>query len=119
MLQVTKPSSGASAVRRTGPSAPAGPLPPIVTGNEIPPVPAYRNCVGCGFVYTLEEFEKRSECGFCGRPLSSKSRKENRRRREEGEDEEGLLKAIALKDRLVRYDRESSARTRVTDDDQA
>jgi hypothetical protein len=119
MLQVTKPTVSAAVKKQQQQKQlqEERPMPEIITGNETVSI-AYRNCIGCGFVYPLAEYDVRDSCGFCKRPLSSKNRKENRRRREDGEDEEGLAKAEALKERLVNYDRESAARTRVTDDDQ-
>jgi len=129
MLQVTKPSVSAAVKKKAQQAAlheqqvldqqlHGNILPPIITGNEIPAVPC-RNCVGCGYVYSLQKYDEKDQCGFCSRPLSMKSKKENRRRREQGEDEQELIKSEALRDRLVAYDRESAARTKVTDDDQA
>jgi len=118
MLQVTRPSTEKKRTLET--TTTTLPMPSLLTGNESDfESISYRNCIGCGFIYTKEEYEKRDHCGCCNRPLSSKARKENRRRRDEGEDEQGLAKAEALRERLVRYDRESSARSRITDDDQA
>ena len=98
-------------VPRTKPTQPAGILPDIITGNE-EDLGEYRNCVGCGFIYNLADFEIRDSCNFCSRPLTMKSRKENRRRKEEGEDEEGLVKAEILRDRLYQYDQASIAAVR-------
>ena len=84
---------------------------PLITGNDDIDRDNVRNCIGCGFIYTLENYGKLSACIFCGRPLTMLSRKENRRRKEEGEDTQGLEKAEALRDRLVSYDREGSNKT--------
>ena len=119
-MQVIKPTVSASEKRRQTQSNANkdGDLPDIITGNEPVRAPC-RNCIGCGFIYSLEEYDKRDQCGFCHRPLTSNNRKENRRRREEGEDEAGLAKAEMLRQRLVAFDQESAARTRITDDDRA
>lgn len=117
MLQVTKP--GAAGVdKRSQRERDSRPnvLPNFITGNEEVPVPC-RNCVGCGFVYSMKDFQNRDHCAFCGRPLSSNNRKENRRRKEEGEDEESLASAGVLRRRLIAYDRESANGSRVTEED--
>jgi hypothetical protein len=61
------------------------------------------NCAGCGLIYAGED--KRPTCLFCSRPLTGKTSKERKRRVEEGEDEEGLTRAMEIKNRLVGYDR--------------
>lgn len=96
---------------RSTPTTPPDKMPELVTGNETD-LAGYRNCVGCGFVYRLEDFQARDSCGFCSRPMSSKNRKENRRRQEEGEDLEGLRKVEALRDRLYELDQRSILLTR-------
>ena len=70
-----------------------------------------KNCAGCGLIFSQASWEACDQCPFCQRPTSSK--KDRRRRLEEGEDEAGLLVAVELKNRLVAADREAAARARL------
>jgi len=73
-----------------------------------------RNCAGCGLIFSQRKWEDSDQCPFCSRPTSSK--KDRRRRLEEGEDEAGLAAAVELRNRLVAFDREAASRTSVVDD---
>ena len=74
------------------------------------------NCLGCGYVNVIaaRTYARKSEasswggCSACGRPLD----------RDAGvTGAAGFASALALKNRLVRYDAESIARTKVYDDE--
>lgn len=59
----------------------------LISGNEnMDEDETVRNCIGCGFIYTSAKYAELDACVFCARPLTMKSKKENRRRREEGEE---------------------------------
>jgi hypothetical protein len=93
-------------------SAPPAPAARLITGNErhLGPV---KNCAGCGLILTLADFSSLPRCPHCTRPLAMHDTK---RRTEEGEDIEGLKKAVALKNRLLQYDKQAQEMTHVIDD---
>jgi len=88
----------------------------LITGNEFPPVGPVKNCAGCGLILTLGAFAAQSRCPHCDRPLAMHDAK---RRAAEGEDLEGLRKAVELRNRLLEYDKQAANLTHVVDDDKA
>ena len=71
------------------------------------------NCISCGRVVC--EQEGKGPCLFCGALWGAKHDAPNASARFE-DAESADAKALAFKDRLVGYDRESAARTKVLDD---
>ena len=91
----------------------AGAVPPLISGNE-PGLGPVKNCAGCGLVLALADFASMSRCPHCERPLAMRDAK---RRQAEGEDLEGLRRAVELRNRLLEYDKQTATLTRVLDDD--
>ena len=76
-----------------------------VTGNEPGAALEVLNCLSCGFIYKVNDYEAMSLCSFCNQPMGKKIRKAHRSE-----------SAVRHKDRLVRFDKTAAERTKVLDD---